>query len=213
MLKIWGRQNSSNVQVVMWTIAELGLECERYDIGHKFGGNDTPEFLAMNPNGTVPVLQDGDNRPLWESSAIVRYLANTYGNDVFWPQDHAKRAQIDQWAEWTRGNICLNFSLPIFWPVVRLPQKDRDNDAIVQAVGKLANKLRIAETELMQHNFIAGEDFTLADIQFGHLLYRYYTMDIKRPDLPALAAYYKRLTERPAYKQHVMISYDDLRAI
>ncbi|MEW7007542.1 glutathione S-transferase family protein [Lentilitoribacter sp. EG35] len=211
MLKVWGRRNSSNVQVVLWCIAELGLECEQYDIGHKFGGNDTPEYLAMNPNGTVPTFQDGDNQPLWESAAIVRYLGNAYGNEKIWPSDHAKRAHIDRWAEWARINVTLNFSQPVFWAAVRTPEKDRDPDAIKQAVTNFENQLRIAEEQLKRHDYLAGDDFTVADIQLGNLLYRYYNIDVERADLPALAAYYKCLSERPAYAEHVMVSFDDLR--
>ena len=76
MLTVYGRADSSNVQAVMWCIAELGLPHERYNIGHRFGGTNTPEFIAMNPSGMVPVLVDGEGFALWESSAILRYLAN-----------------------------------------------------------------------------------------------------------------------------------------
>lgn len=212
MLKIWGRQNSSHVQLVMWTVAELGLEYERFDIGHKFGGNDTPEFLAMNPNGTVPVLQDGDNQPLWESAAIVRYLANAYGDEEFWPKDPEKQAPIDCWAEWAKVSIAQNFSLPVFWPLVRVAKQDRDLDRVAKALKTFEKKLKIAQMQLEKHTYIAGDDFTLADIQMGYLLYRYYDLNIPRADLPAVATYYQQLTQRTTYREHVMISYEDLRA-
>ena len=98
MLRVWGRKTSSNVQAVMWSIAELGLPHERYDFGHRYGGLDTPEFLAMNPNGTIPVVRDNDGEPLWESAAILRYLANRYGRAPYWPDDLAMRTHIDKWA-------------------------------------------------------------------------------------------------------------------
>ena len=98
MLTVWGRKTSSNVQALMWCIGELGLPFRRFDIGHKYGGNDTAEFLAMNPNGTVPVLKDEDGEPLWESGAILRYLAARYGDDAFWPRDIIRRAQVDKWS-------------------------------------------------------------------------------------------------------------------
>ncbi len=85
MLKIWGRKTSSNVQALMWCVGELGLEYQRTDLGHIYGGTDTSTFLEMNPNGTIPVLQDGDNAPAWETGAILRYLCNRYGSGPFWP--------------------------------------------------------------------------------------------------------------------------------
>jgi glutathione S-transferase len=197
----------------MWTIAELGLmPVRRFDVGHKYGGNDTPEFLAMNPNGTVPVLKDGEGEPLWETGAIIRYLASRYGVGAFWPTDLAKRAQIDKWAEWAKINITLNFSHPIFWPMMQTPPEKLDHARIAAALGRLTQKLAIAEKELTRHEFLAGHDFTLADIQMGHLLYRYYDLPLERADLPALARYYDGLTARPAYREHVMVPYDALRA-
>ena len=212
MLTIWGRADSSNVQAVMWCVAELGLEHVRHDVGHRFGGTDTADYLAMNPNGRVPTLRDGDNPPLWESAAIVRYLATAYGASPFWPEDAAARAHVDRWAEWAKINVALNFTGPIFWKVVRTPKKDQDPAAIRHAVETLEGYLAIAEAQLAGHVFLAGADFTLADIMFGHSLYRYYTTDIRRADLPHLAAYYDRLQERPAYRDHVMVPYDALRA-
>ncbi|WP_284165071.1 glutathione S-transferase family protein [Frigidibacter sp. SD6-1] len=211
-LKIWGRTDSSNVQALMWCVGELGLPYERIDAGHRFGVNDTPEFLAMNPNGAVPVLQDGDNPPLWETGAILRYLANRYGHAPFWPGELIARTEVDRWAEWSKINVALGFTAPVFWKVVRTPAARRDPAAIAAAVTALETKLRIAEDRLARHDYLVSDDFTLADIQFGHVLYRYYDIAISRADLPALRAYHDRLKLRPAYRTHVMVSYDALRA-
>ena len=211
MLKVWGRKTSSNVQALMWCIGELGLEYERFDAGHIYGGTDTPEFIAMNPNQTVPVLQDGENTPLWETGAILRYLANRYADDAFWSKDLLARSEVDKWAEWAKLNIAVGFTVPIFWKVVRTDPNDQDPTAIQAAVTSLENKLRIAEQKLTTTDNLAGNNFTLADIQFGHLLFRYYDIDIKRAEFPALATYYDKLTKRPAYQKHVMVSYDELR--
>ena len=213
MLRVWGRKTSSNVQALMWCIAELGLEHVRYDVGHRFGGTDTDEFKAMNPNRTVPVLQDGSNETLWETGAILRYVASKYADEEFWPRDVAARAQVDKWAEWSKISIAVGFTVPVFWAAVRTAPKDRDQAAIDCAVTALENKMRIAEQKLKASSFLAGDALTLADIQFGHLLFRYYDIDIKRCELPAVRAYYDRLTARPHYQNHVMISYDDLRVV
>ncbi len=213
MLKVWGRKTSSNVQAVMWSIGELGLAHERYDVGHRFGGVDTPEFLTMNPNGTIPVVRDGDGEFLWESAAILRYLANRYGRAPYWPGDLATRTHIDKWAEWSKVNIALNFSGPIFWQVVRTPVARRNPDALRQAILFLDQYLDIAEKQLASAPYLSGNDLTLADIQFGHLLYRYFTIEIERRERASLRAYYERLAARPAYRAHVMVSYDELRAV
>ncbi|GGF25177.1 glutathione S-transferase [Aliidongia dinghuensis] len=212
-MTIWGRKTSSNVQALMWCVGELGLAYERHDIGHKYGGNDTPEFLAMNPNGTVPVLRDGDDEPLWETGAILRYLAGRYADDRFWPQDPAARAQVDKWAEWSKINIALKFTAPVFWRVVRTAPRDRNSALIAEALAVLGKYLDIAENRLAVGRFLCGDDLTLADIQFGHCLYRYFDIAIERPDRPALRRYYDRLAARAAFREHVMVSYEDLRVL
>lgn len=210
MLTIWGRKSSSNVQAVMWCIAELGLPYERIDAGFIYGVVNTPEYLAMNPNGTVPTIVDGDNPPLWESGAILRYLATTYAPETFWPTKPVALAFVDQWAEWSKINIAQSFTGPIFWRAVRTAPSKRDPVAITEAVANLDKKLDIAEAQLLKTPYLAGSDLTLADIQFGHCLYRYFTIDIERRPRPVLTAYYNALTDRPAYADHVMVSYDEL---
>ena len=211
MLTIWGRKTSSNVQALMWCVGELGLDYLRFDVGHRYGGTDGEAFYQLNPNRTMPVLQDGDNPPLWETGAILRYLASRYANDAFWPGDLLARTEVDRWAEWSKQNIALGFTTPVFWRVVRTPAAERDPQAIAAAVTSLEQKLAIAEARLAGSRYLVGDTFTLADIQFGHVLYRYFAIDIPRRPLPHLAAYYARLTARPAFRQHVMVSYDELK--
>lgn len=213
MLTIWGRKTSSNVQALMWAVGELGLDYERHDVGHRYGGNDTPEFLAMNPNGTVPVLRDGEGEFLWETGAILRYLAARYAGSPFWPEDLQKKAHVDKWAEWSKLNVALKFTAPVFWRVVRTAPEQRDPAAIAAALGELGRYLDIAEKQLEAHAFIAGDDFTLADIQFGHVLYRYFDIDIDRAERPALRRYSETLEGRQPYREHVMVSYEELRVI
>ena len=104
------------------------------------------------------------------------------------------------------------FTARVFWQVVLTPLAQRDSTAICQAVTQLEKSLLIAEQQLKKHAFLVGDHLTLADIQFGHILFRYYDIDIERAPLPALASYYARLCERPAFLEHVCVSYDDLRA-
>ncbi|MGB3624707.1 MAG: glutathione S-transferase family protein [Henriciella sp.] len=211
MLKIWGRADSSNVQAVMWGIGELGLDYERLDIGQRFGGTDTPEFIALNPNRTVPVLQDEDDLVIWESAAILRHLARKYAQSPFWPDALDGRARVDQWAEWAKVNVAGSFTVPVFWRVVRTASSKQNPDAIAAALNYLGKYLDIAEQQLSEHDFLAGDQFSLADIMIGHVLYRYFDIEIDRPDRPSLARYYERLKDRTTFREHVMVSYEALR--
>ena len=210
MLKIWGRASSSNVQCVMWCVAELNLPFERIDAGLMYGVNDTVAYLTMNPNGTIPTLIDGENPPLWESGAIVRYLANCYAEDAFWPSNAVERANVDRWAEWGKVSVQMIFNGPIFWKVVRTPAGANETE-LKKAIDQFENKLRIADEQLAKHRFLVGDNLTLADIQFGHILYRYYEIDIDRAPIEHVKRYYDMLTSLPHYKDHVMIGFDELR--
>lgn len=194
----------------MWCVEELGVPYNRVDAGLTYGVVDSDAFLAMNPNGTVPTMRDGDNPPIWESGAILRYLANEFADDSFWPSDTIDRARVDQWAEWSKLNIALAFTGPVFWPVARTPVDRQDPVAITRAVGVLECALTIANSQLETNSYLAGDSFTLADIQFAHILFRYYDIPIVRKKLYAVEEYYNRIKQRPAYKQHVAISYAEL---
>lgn len=210
MLTVWGRRSSSNVQAVMWCIGELGIPHQRIDAGFTYGVTDTDDYIAMNPNGTVPTIRDGDNDPLWESGAILRYLASRYSAGEFWPRDPVDRAGVDQWAEWSKLNIALMFTGPIFWRVARTPKERQEPQMIKNAVSDFESALSIADKQLQRQAYIAGPYFTLADIQFAHVLYRYYDISIERTRLKAVERYYRSMLERDPFVQHVAISYDEL---
>ena len=210
MITVHGRNTSSNVQPVMWLLSELDLPHERMDVGGAFGGTDTPEYREMNPMGLIPTLQDGD-ATIFESQAILRYLAARHG-EQFWPADPVARAPADQWMEWTKTSVAPEVVYKIFWQLVRTPATVRDHTALDGSVTAVARLMSIAEAQLSKHDWLAGPDMTLADFSFGAQLYRYFTLPFERADLPALAAYYQRLCERPSYAEHVMVSYEPLRA-
>jgi glutathione S-transferase len=201
MMRIWGRRNSINVQKVMWTVGELGLEHERIDAGLEFGRNKEPDYLKMNPNGLVPVLQDGD-LTLWESNVIVRYLAARYGEDAFWPKDPARRALSDKWMDWmiTTLNPAI---FPTFWGLIRTPAAQRDMKAIEAARVKTADLLKIFEAHMAQRAFVGGDALSIGDVPMGVFVKRWFALPIERPNLPNVAAYYDRLKQRPAFVEHV----------
>lgn len=210
MLEILGRATSSNVQAVMWLVAELELAHNRQDYGGAFGGTDSADFLAMNPMGRVPVLRDGDVT-LFESQAILRYLAARYGSPAFWPDDPDQRAPVDQWMEWAKVNIYPVLTYKVFWQLIRTTAADRDHALIAEGAEELASLMAIAETQIAKQGWLASDHMTLADISFGTHLYRYFNIPFERGDFPALEDYYHRLTTRPAYAAHVMVSFDSLR--
>jgi glutathione S-transferase len=210
MKTVYGRATSSNVQAVMWCLGELELHADRLDFGMDFGGLDTAEFRAMNPNMLVPVLRDGA-LVLWESAAIVRYLAAEYGNDGFWPANLAHRARLDMWAEWIKTTFGPAFNGRVFWPLLREPDQTRDAAALARAVAEVKPLAERLDARIGRGPWMDGETFSWADILCGYLLYRYFTLDFDRADTPALAAYYDRLCQRPMFERHVMVSYEPLR--
>lgn len=209
-ITILGRADSMNVQAVLWGLAELGLDFERHDYGHRFGGTDTPEFRAMNPNGLVPVMKD-DQVTLFESGAILRYLAGRHGRAPFWPHDVVKRAPLEMWAEWGKVTLQGHFTAPIFRQLCFVTTEKRNMAAVEEAIRVFDADLQILEIQLGDKPFVMGEHFTLADIMIGQSLYRYFTLDIHREHRPVLSAYYDRLTDRPAYQEHVMVDYSALK--
>ncbi len=208
MLTIWGRRNSVNVQKAMWALGEVGVPHERIDAGGEFGGLDTPEFAALNPNRRVPVLRDADT-VVWESDAIVRYLAAKYGAGTLWNPDPSLRAKADIWMAWAQTTAYHEF-IDLFWGFVRTPPERRDMDAMHAANGRLVKHFELLDRHLGDQPYLAGETFTMGDIPVGALLYRYFAMEFDHPPLPNLAAWYARLSERPAYQAHVAIPFPEM---
>jgi len=202
MLKIWGRPYSSNVIPVIWTAEELGLEYKLELAGGSFGQLDTDEYQRINPNRMIPAIQD-DDFALWESRAIIRYLCETYGLNSLCSEDLKKRAIADQWMDW-----CSTRAFPpviwAFFATVRTKPEERDSALITKHQEEAAKVFPILDTHLENQEFVGGKSFSMADIPIGAVIYRYFNIDIKRPSLPNVEAWYARLCERPAYQQHVM---------
>ncbi|CUH68057.1 Glutathione S-transferase GstB [Thalassovita gelatinovora] len=208
-MRLWGRTTSVNVQKVLWTLEELGLDYDRLDAGGAFGGLDTAEYAALNPTRRVPTLLDGE-LVIWESNVIVRYLARAYGDGTLAGATAAETARADMWMEWFQNNPYSDF-IALFYQTVRLPQSQRDPAALDRAVKGLTDHFRVLDAHLSDRPYVAGDRFSMGDITVGASLWRYYRMDFDRPALPALAEYYDRLGQRAAYRSTVMTSYDSLR--
>jgi glutathione S-transferase len=210
MLRIWGRKNSINVQKVMWTVGELGLPRERIDAGGAFGGLDTAEFARLNPNRRIPVIDDGGTI-VWESHAIVRYLAEKYGLGMLAPRDPGERAKSDMWTDWTQSDLQPAFIGGVFAPFWRTPENRRDWSLIRRGLARSAALFQLLDSHLEGRELIAGNRLTLGDIPAGAQLFRYFNLDIDRPSLPNVEAWYERLKSREAYRTHVMVPFDDLK--
>ena len=209
MLKVWGRRSSFNVQKVMWLIGELALEHRHIPAGGDFGGLDTPEFGAMNPMRRVPVIDD-NGTIVWESHAILRYLAARHGQGRFWPDDPGERSQADRWMDWSQTALQPDFLLGVFWAFYRTPEPQRDWPAIRRKIARCAEHFQVLDRMLADRPYLGGNVLTLADIPAGTALYRYFELDIERPPVPHVEAWYRRLQERAAYRAGVMISFGEL---
>lgn len=210
MLRVLGRTSSVNVQKVMWLVGELGLEVERVDIGGKFGGDKTPEYLAKNPNGQIPTLEDGEF-VVWESHTIVRYLLETHGGPnggaPWLPADAPTRALANQWMDWYLANLHPPMTT-IYWQLVRTKPEDRDEAALSAAVDKAVKLWSIADAQLARTPYLTGDQPTMGDIPAGCAAYRWHSLMPDAAELPNLKAWWDGLTARPAYKQHVMLPFE-----
>lgn len=203
MLTIWGRRNSINVQKVMWTVAELGLPHTRREAGMAYGVVDTQEYRELNPNGTVPLIDD-DGVVLWESNVIVRYLAAKHATGTLMPADAAERAQAEMWMDWQQTAVMPGMS-PLFLGLVRTPPEKRDMADIEAGRKSVEAALRILDEHLEGRTYLAASHLTIADIPLGAVAHRWFALPIKHADLPRLRNWYTLLTLRPAFREHVML--------
>jgi glutathione S-transferase len=203
MIKIWGRNTSSNVQKAMWAVGELGLKHTRIDVGGPFGKNKEPAYLAMNPNGLVPTLEEEDGFLLWESNSIVRYLAGKHDkNGVLEPKDPKQRALASQWMDWQLSVVGPAITLA-FWGLIRTPVEKRDLAAIKGSQEKTIAAMQIMDAQLAKTKFLAGDAFSYGDIPVGVMCYRYRELVPDRPVTPNLDRWYDAISSRKAFQNHV----------
>jgi glutathione S-transferase len=203
MIKMWGRNTSSNVQKAMWAVGELGLEVERIDIGGMYGMNREPKYLAMNPNGLVPTLEEEDGFLLWESNSVVRYLAGKHDKTgVLEPRDPHQRALASQWMDW-QLSVAGPGITPAFWGLIRTPEEKRDMAAIKASQEKTVDNMKMLDAQLAKTTYVAGPNFSYGDIPVGIMCYRYVQLVPWRPSTPNLDRWYAAISSRKAFKDHV----------
>ena len=202
MIRILGRKNSINVMKPMWCLNELGVPHERLDYGGAFGKVEEEVYLQKNPNGRIPTLEDGEFN-LWESNVIVRYLAEKYGMGTLFPADSKARWLAEQWMDWMQTALSPAM-MPAFWGLVRTAPEER-SQSVIDASVKATNRFWLMlETHLQKQPYIGGQQFSMGDIPLGCAIYRWNVMQVERPEMPGVQAWYLRLQERSAYREHVM---------
>ena len=203
MIKIWGRNTSSNVQKAMWAVGELGLAHERIDVGGAFGKNKEAAYLAMNPNGLVPTLEEEDGFTLWESNSIVRYLAGKHDKaGTLEPKDAHERARASQWMDW-QLTVAGPAITPAFWGLIRTPAEKRDLAAIKASQEKTTAAMKMLDAQLAKTPFVAGTSFSYGDIPVGVMCYRYRQLVPGRPPTPHLDRWYDAISKRKAFHDQV----------
>jgi glutathione S-transferase len=202
VIKVWGRNTSSNVQKVMWAIGEIGLPHERIDVGGAFGKNDKAEYLAMNPNGLVPTLEEEDGFLLWESNTIVRYLAAKHKSAVLEPVDLRARALASKWMDW-QLSVAGPAITPVFWGLIRTPAEKRDHAAIEAGKKKTTVAMGMMDEQLGKTAYLAGDAFSYGDIPVGIMAYRYRQLVPDRPPMRNFERWYAAISSRQAFKDQV----------
>jgi glutathione S-transferase len=203
MIKVWGRNTSVNVQKVMWAVGELGLPHERIDVGGPFGKNKEPDYLAKNPNGLVPTLEEDDGFVLWESNTIVRYLAAKYGAGKLQPADLHERARANSWMDW-QLTVAAPALTPVFWGLIRTPPEKRDPAAIEAGKVKSTAAMKLLDAQLGKTAYVAGDAFSMGDIPVAAITYRFRRLIPERAALDNLERWYAGIEQRPAFKEHVL---------
>ena len=202
MIKVWGRNTSANVQKVMWAVVEIGLAYERIDIGGPFGQNREPAYLAKNPNGLVPTLEEDDGFLLWESNSIVRYLAAKHRAEILEPADLRARARAGAWMDWQLSVLGPAIT-PAFLGLIRTPPEKRDHAAIEDSKKKTTAAIALLDSELAKTAFVAGDRFSYGDIPAAVMANRYRQLVPERPPLRNFERWYAAIAGRQAFKEQV----------
>ena len=182
----------------MWTAQELGLDFERIEAGGVHGVVKTPEYVAMNPNSQIPVLQD-DQYVLWESNVITRYLCAKHSTGNLYPADLQERFDAERWMEWQQTTV-NPASRNGFWHLVRLPADQRDPALVVQSNAAVELLMAMLDAHLATRSFIVGERFTMADIPLGCEVQRWFGLPQSREPRPNIERWFALLFARPAAK-------------
>jgi glutathione S-transferase len=208
MIELWGRSNAYNVQKPLWLFAELALEFKHHDIGSGVGELETPEFLKLNPQARIPVLQHGD-AIVWESNSILRYLANSFAASALYADDPLQRSQVERWMDWELASLQPAF-INLFWGYYRTSPAARDPQAIDTARRQCKLHFEALDRRLTKYPWLAGDYFSLADIACGVCLFRYFNMGLAVDEPPQVMRWYRQLSQRTPFRHTIMQPFEEL---
>jgi glutathione S-transferase len=196
MLKIWGRISSINVRKAVLAAQWLEIPFQRIDAGHEYGIVRTPEYLAKNPNGQIPLIEDGDFQ-LWESNVIVRYLCAKHSPGKLYPQDLAARFDAERWMDWQQTTL-NSAGRNAFMQLIRTPADKRNTELVAQSAAATESLMALLDDHLSRRAFMAGDAFSMADIPIACELHRWRGLPLERPARPHLERWYQGILAQPA---------------
>ncbi|WP_429948015.1 glutathione S-transferase [Comamonas sediminis] len=203
MLKIWGRISSINVRKAVWAAQEVGVAFERIDAGGKFGGTQTPEYLARNPNAMVPAIEDGEGAmqlTLFESNVIVRYLCARYSPGVLYPAALAQRFDAERWMDWQQTTM-NPAGRDAFIQLIRTAPEQRDAQKIAASIAAMEPLLQLLDRHLANRPYLQGAQFGMADIPVACEVHRWWNLPAaayQRPHYPHVERWFAAILARPA---------------
>ncbi len=203
MLKIWGRISSINVRKAVWAAQEVGVAFERIDTGGKFGGTQTPEYLARNPNAMVPVIEDGEGAmqlTLFESNVIVRYLCARYSPGVLYPAALAQRFDAERWMDWQQTTM-NPAGRDAFIQLIRTAPEQRDAQKIAASIATMEPLVQLLDRHLASRPYLQGAQFGMADIPVACEVHRWWNLPAaayQRPHYPHVGRWFAAMLARPA---------------
>jgi glutathione S-transferase len=197
VIRLWGRLSSINVRKVVFTLQLLGLPFERIDAGGPHGHVATPAFRARNPNGLVPLLEDEDGWTLWESNAIVRYLAERHGDGRLLPRELRARHDAERWMDWQQTTL-NPAGRDAFLQLVRMPAAQREPARIAASAAATEPLWDLLDAQLATRPWLAGDQLTVADIPAACERHRWRGLPLPHPARPHLDAWYDRILALPA---------------
>lgn len=194
-VKVWGKTSIANVQKVMWCLGELGIAYEHAERAPARAERSDETYLVLKGHDIVPTIEEEDGFVLWEGNAIVRYLAEKYGRDSLWPSEPRMRAVADRWMDYQLSTVRVHIH-----PLMR---ETPDADQVAFHTRMLTESMMVLEHALGARDYLAGDHLTMGDIPLGIVTYRWFVMEIDRPAMPNVEAWYRRLMDRPAFREHV----------
>ena len=195
---------SPNCRKILALIHYLDMDVEINNLNFVEGEHKEAETMAINPNGAVPVLEDGDYK-IWESNAILEYLADKHiaehGDNAIYPKDAKKRATIKQWLYWQTAHYGSaistiaweNFAKPVFG------LGDANPALIKDGLERFHKYAPVLEAELKKHDFVAGDQMTIADFAMANTAAVHEAGKVPVGDYPAITAWYARMDKQDAW--------------